>query len=172
MSELLNQPEYLHVLFNPVVTHALPLATLLLVAALFIASRALLTASLMFVVVAAAWAWPTIHFGQAGHDRVEAMADSTGEEWLAIHMRRAEFWEPLFYAAAGLALTALLVPIKWSQLAKPLAIITAVLAVAASIAAGYIANPAGKIRHKEFRNVDPPVRELMRAKEVEHLHEH
>ncbi|MEZ5275551.1 MAG: hypothetical protein R3F07_04125 [Opitutaceae bacterium] len=167
MLELVSQPEYVHVLTNPVVTHLLPVAAVLLVASLFLRGRILLVTSLLLVTVASLSVWPVVRFGQQAHEEVDALADSTGRDWLEVHMQRAELWAPLFYATAGISLLALSVGAKWPNLAKRIAFAPAVLAIVASGVAGYIAYPAGKIRHEEFRTTEPPREELH---ENEHTH--
>ena len=170
MLELLSLPEYLHVLTNPVITHLLPVASILLVASLFVRGRILLVTSLILVTVASFSAWVVILFGQEAYEGVATLADSVGKDWLEVHMQRAELWAPLFYATAGVSLLALVLAAKWPDLAKRISAAPTVLANVASGFAGYIAYPAGKIRHEEFRNAEPPSEELHRAGENDHTH--
>ncbi len=40
--------------------------------------------------LSAASAWAVYRYGEAGYDRVKAMVDEDGDEWLEEHMRRGE----------------------------------------------------------------------------------
>jgi hypothetical protein len=161
------QPEYLHVLFNPVLTHALPLGVLALIVAALLRNRAAMVVALVVVLVSAAAVWPAVHYGEAAADRVQSIADLTGGQWLKIHEYRADRWAWLFYATAIAAAAAILLPCRWTRLGRPLAGLTFLLAAAACAAGCYIAFPAGKIRHREFRHAPPPPAELQKAEQAE-----
>jgi hypothetical protein len=163
MSASLSQPEYLHVLLNPLLTHALPLAALGLLVALICRSRAAVRLALVLVALGGAAVWPVVHYGEDGFDRVQAMADSTGSDWLAVHRHRAEDAEWLFYVTAALALVALVAPRKWPASATPLALAALLAALAASTVAAWVAYPAGRVRHREFRHGPPPAAEVQAA---------
>jgi transglutaminase-like putative cysteine protease len=121
VSDLLGRPEYLHVLVNPVLTHALPLAALGLLVALLARSSGAVRLALLLVLLSAAAVWPAVHYGRHAYDRVKSMADDTGDDWLAVHRRRAEGNAWIFYAAAVAALAALVVPARWSKGAMAMA---------------------------------------------------
>ena len=165
LSELLQKPEYLHLLVVPVLTHALPLVALGLLGALVARRRAAVVLALVLVFISAAAVWPAVHYGQLGYDRVKTIADDTGGDWLAIHRHRAEENQWIFYAAAAAALAALVLPLKWPRSALPLALLTLAVALGASAVASYIAYAGGKIRHREFREAPPPASELKEAQE-------
>jgi hypothetical protein len=164
VSESAGQPEYLHVLVNPVLTHVLPFAALGLLLALLGRSQGGVKVGLILVLLGAAAVWPTIHYGREGFDRVRAMADTAGGDWLLVHRYRAEKSASVFYVTAGAALAALLLPRKWTKAVTSLNWLTLVLALLACAAAVRIAWPAGKIRHREFRHGDPPAAELKAAR--------
>jgi len=165
VNELLQQPEYVHALLVPVLTHALPFAALGLLAALLARRRAAVVLALALVLLSAAAVWPAVHYGQLGYDRVESIADNSGGDWLAVHRHRAEENQWIFYAAAAAALAGLLLPLKWPQSALPCALLALVVALGASAVASYIAYAGGKIRHREFRTGPPPAPELKAAQE-------
>lgn len=152
----LQQPEYIHVLLNPLPVYGLVIAAVALVVALFLRSRRAQITALVLIVVAAGSAWPVAHYGEEAYDRVLSMTDSDGEAWLKAHEARADKLVWLFYALALLALAAIFVPKKWPAAAAPLAIAVLVLALASLGAGGYIAYAGGKIRHREFRTGPPP----------------
>ena len=158
----LNQPEYIHVVLHGLPVYGLGFAALAMVVALFLGregSRKAEMVALVLVLVGALSAWPVAHYGGEAYDRVSTMADvdKVGLEWLDAHMDRVDAVMWLFWTTAGLAALALVLPVKWSALRRPLFFLTLAGAVAASGAGGWIAYAGGKIRHKEFRHTPPPV---------------
>jgi hypothetical protein len=113
-------------------------------------SREARIGALVLILIAAASAWPVVHYGQQAYDRVKGMADNEGEKWLDEHMRRAEQLIYVFYAVGAVALVSIGAEWKRSKAAIPLAITTLMLATGALGIGGYIADAGGHIRHKEF----------------------
>ena len=153
----LQQPEYLHVLLNPLPVYGLAIALFGLIAAIYLGSRGGQITALVLVFACAASAWPVAQYGEAAEDRVQAMVDNDGEAWLKAHSRRADELIYVFYALALVSAVAIFAPAKWPKTARPLALATLVLAVISLGAGFYIAHAGGKIRHREFRNIPPPV---------------
>src|SRR5216110_2536418 len=147
----LSDPEYLHVLINPLPVYGLAIATLALVLALVLRNQRVTIAALVLVFISALSAWPTYHYGEAGYDRVKAMSDPAGEQWLDEHMARGEKLIWAFYVLAGLAIAGMIVPIKWPRTATPLATTTLVLGFTTLGIGGWISYAGGHVRHKEFR---------------------
>lgn len=156
MLDHLRNPEYLHVLLNPLPVYGLAVGLLGLIIALLARSSAARVAALAIVFVSAISAWPVYHYGEAGYDRVLAMADNDGRKWLDEHERRAEQLIYVFYGVAALAAAAIVSERFAPRAAFPLAIATALLAAATLGIGGYIASAGGRIRHREFRYVLPP----------------
>jgi hypothetical protein len=154
--DALREPEYVHVLLNPLPVYGLAAGALALVVALWLRSRSAAIAALAVVLVCAASAWPVYEYGQRGYDRVFAMADSDGQAWLDAHLHRAEQLIWGFYALAALAAAAIAVPVKWPRAGLPLAGATLLAALAILGAGGWIAYAGGKVRHREFRHEPPP----------------
>src|SRR5262245_26017795 len=152
----LHQPEYIHVLLNPLPVNGLAVALIGLVVAICFRSRAARVVALVVVFISAAAAWPVYEYGEQAYDRVLAMADNEGQAWLISHKHRAEDLIWLFYALAILSAIALIAPVRWPVLSIWLAV--AVLALGAIVlgSGGYIAYAGGRIRHREFRNESPP----------------
>jgi hypothetical protein len=161
----LRQPEYVHVLLNPVPVYGLLISWLGLIIAVFLKSRRAQVATLVLVLISSLSAWPVYEFGQQAYDRVLSMTDEDGERWLDEHQDRAEDLIWVFYALAVLSAAAIAVPIKWPKSSAPL-VITVILLGAGALGTGsYIAYAGGKIRHREFRNAPPP------PKRAEHEHD-
>ena len=156
MLEHLSNPEYLHVLLNPLPVYGLAAGVLGLIVALIARARAARVTALTIVFVSAFCAWPAYHYGEAAYDRVLSMADTEGGKWLEEHQRRAEQWIYAFYAVATVAALGLVSERFVPRAAVPLAIATAVLATATLGVGAYIATAGGRIRHREFRYVPAP----------------
>jgi pimeloyl-ACP methyl ester carboxylesterase len=163
----LQQPEYVHVLLNPVPVYGMAVGLLALVIALFFRARPARITALVLIAASAVSVWPVAHYGEEGYDRVLAMEDVEGGAWLEAHMERAETYESVFYALAVLALGAIFIPIKWPRADGPLAIATLVVAAVTLGLGGWIAYAGGKVRHSEFRNSPPP-----EVEEHEDEHQH
>ena len=157
----LRQPEYIHVLLNPLPIYGLVIAILGLIIALLLRSRRGQIVSLSLVLVAAASAWPVYEFGEKSADRVLAMSDDDGRAWLEAHEHRAERLIVWFYALAVLSALAIAVPMKFPKSALSLTTATLLFSVAVLAMGGYIAQAGGKIRHREFRTVPPPKEETL-----------
>jgi cell division protein FtsW (lipid II flippase) len=153
---LQSQPEYVHVLINPLPIYGLAVGWIGLVIAFFLRSRPAQIATLALVLISAAAAWPVYEFGEEGYDRVLSMTDDDGHAWLDEHQRRADQLIYVFYALAGLSALAIALPIKWPKTSTSLVISTILLGAMVLGMGGYIAYAGGKIRHKEFRTEPPP----------------
>ena len=163
----LKQPEYLHVLINPLPVYATIMAiTALAVSTLWLHKHAQVM-SLILVVIACVSVWPVIHYGQAAYDRVYAMSDMAAQQWLDLHMKRAEQFQYLFYATALVAVAGIIAAWKWPRALKRLCWTTLVMAVASISIAGWISHAGGQVRHAEFRD-GPPSHPV--AHEEEHGH--
>ena len=161
----LRQPEYVHVLLNPLPVYGLLIAWIGLIIAVILKSRRAQVATLALVLVTSLSAWPVYEFGQQAYDRVLSMTDEDGERWLDEHQDRAEDLIWIFYALAVLSAAAIAVPIKWPKSSAPLVIAVILLGAVALGSGGYIAYAGGRIRHREFRNEPAP------PKRPEHEHD-
>ena len=152
----LRQPEYVHVLLNPLPVYGLLMGWIALLMAILLRSRAAKIAALSIVLISAASAWPVYEYGQDAYDRVLTMTDDPGHAWLDEHRDRAEDLIYFFYGLAVLSAIAIFAPIKWPKASVPLALVVLVLGAVTLGIGTYIAHAGGKIRHKEFRNEPPP----------------
>lgn len=155
----LQQPEYLHVLLNPLPVYGLAIALFGLIAALYLGTRGGQITALILIFSCAAAAWPVAHYGEAAEDRAHALVDEDGAAWLNAHAHRADRLIYSFYALAVLAAAAIFLPKKWPGTARPLVFATMALTVICLGAGCYIAYAGGKIRHREFRTAPPPAAE-------------
>ena len=160
----LRQPEYIHVLLNPLPVYGLLTGLIGLVIALVLKSRRAQLATLVLVLITSASAWPVYEFGQQGYDRVLSMADEAGQAWLDEHKQRGEDLIWIFYVLAALSAIAIAAPIKWPKASVPLAVAVILLSAVTLGSGVYIAYAGGRVRHREFRNEPPP------PKRSEHEH--
>ncbi len=156
MIQHLSNPEYLHVLLNPLPVYGLATGVLGMVVALVARTRSARLTALAILFVSAFSAWPVYHYGKQAVDRVLPLADADGVKWLEEHERRGEQLIYAFYAVAALAAAAAVAERFVPRAALSLALATVVLATGALAAGGYIATAGGRIRHREFRYVLPP----------------
>jgi disulfide bond formation protein DsbB len=152
----LRQPEYVHVLLNPLPVYGLLISWIALIAALISKSRRAHIITLVLVFITSISAWPVYEFGEQGYDRVLTMTDDDGHAWLDEHQDRAQKLIYLFYAVAALSAAAIILPLRWPKSSVPLAMIVALLAAITLGSGCYIAYAGGKVRHREFRNEPAP----------------
>ena len=152
----LQQPEYIHVLLNPLPVYGLLIGLIGLVIALLLKSRRAQITTLILVLISSASAWPVYEFGQQGYDRVLSMTDEAGEAWLDEHRERGEDLIWIFYALVALSAIAIVAPIKWAKSSLPLAVAVILLGAVTLGCGTYIAYAGGRVRHREFRNESPP----------------
>src|SRR5437016_942539 len=146
MLQHLQKPEYVHVLLNPLPVYATAMGALALALGLLMRSRQAQVVALIVVIVGCAAAYPVLRYGQRGYDRVYAMSKPDAQQWLDLHMRRAETFQYLFYATALLSLDALVAMWKWQKAVLPLALATLLAAVISLAVAGWISHAGGQVR--------------------------
>jgi plastocyanin len=155
IASILQQPEYIHVLINPLPVYGLAAGLIGLIIAAFQRSRAATVAALVIVLISGASAWPVYELGQQAYDRVLSMADNDGQAWLAEHAHRAHNLVWFFYALAVLSALGLVIPMKWPRSSIWFATIVLVVGGVCLALGGYISYAGGRVRHREFR-VEPP----------------
>jgi hypothetical protein len=161
----LQQPEYIHVLLNPLPVYGLLTGLIGLVLALILKSRQAQIATLALVLISSASAWPVYEFGQQGYDRMRSVADQDGQAWLDEHKERGEDLIWVFYVLVALSAIAIAAPIKWPKTSAPLAVAVILLGAVTLGSGAYIAYAGGRVRHREFRNEPAP------TKRSEHEHD-
>src|SRR6185295_10269847 len=102
----LRQPEYVHVLLNPLPVYGLAVALIGLLIAIFLRSRRGQIVALTLVLITSASAWPVYELGEQSSDRVLSMSDEQGRAWLEEHQHRAEQLIAFFYVLAAVSLAA------------------------------------------------------------------
>lgn len=152
----LRQPEYIHVLINPLPIYGLAVSLIGLIIGAVTRSRSAQVATLIIVLLSGLSAWPVGEYGEQAYDPVLSMSDEPGQAWLKEHRARADQFIWTFYVLAALSAAALLVPLKWPGSSLPLVISVITLGAVVLGMGAYIGYAGGKIRHREFRNAPPP----------------
>ena len=152
----LRQPEYVHLLLNPLPIYGLAAGFCSLVVALITRSRGGQAIALLLIFLTAAAAWPVAHYGSAGYDRIYAMSTGPAQQWLNWHAYLADRIVWSYYTAAALAVLTLLGQWKFSRLHCPALIFTLLATMTSLGLGGFLAFVGGKIRHSEFRHESPP----------------
>jgi len=151
----LDNPAYRHLLINHLPILGLAAGVLALFVGLLLRGRAAKIPGLIVILVMATSAFPVYETGEQAYRSIRRVADDVGVDWLDAHMDRADQGVSAFYALAGLALVALVLPIKWPPSSLPLAILTLLAAVACLSVGGWIAQAGGPIMHAELRPAAP-----------------
>lgn len=152
----LKQPEYLHVLLNPWPVYGMAAGTLMLLAAILTRRLKEQDAALVWLVLMGGATWLATTYGHQGYDRVYAMSNQEAQQWLKVHMDRAETSSWVFYATGLAALSALLSSRWRPALLRYLAGLTCILALSSAAVGGWISQAGGQVRHSEFRDGPPP----------------
>jgi len=152
----LKQPEYIHVLLNPLPIYGLALGAVALVIAMILKNRRAQITALILVFIGAGSIIPVVHYGDAAYDVIESeMSSDQADAWLDAHGQRALRAMPAFYALIALSLAALFIPWKWPKTAVVLNSITLALAIFDFGLGGWIGYAGGQAMHKEFRSGSP-----------------
>lgn len=168
--EHLRQPEYLHVLLNPVPVYGMAAGAFVLIVSLLWRGRDTV-AALLWLVLTAVVSGMAFHYGHAGYDRVFAMSNPEAQEWLDVHMHRAEMLIYVFYLVGITALAALLSRRKWPAIARILEWAAVVLSLLSAGMGGWISQAGGQVRHSEFRDGPPSPAQLSAARKDHDHHE-
>ncbi|HVM60760.1 MAG TPA: hypothetical protein VMV72_07820 [Verrucomicrobiae bacterium] len=152
----LQQPEYVHVLLNPIPVYGMASGILALIVALILRSRPAQITAFVVVIFAALSVWPVGEYGERASDRVYSMSNKEAQQWLDVHAHRAGLGEWVFYVTAVVALAAIIVPRFRAKSRLPLALATLLFALASLGVGAWISHAGGKIRHSEFRSGPPP----------------
>ena len=149
------EPEYLHVLIHPFPILGMAIGGALLLFALIVKSRGARAAGLTLIVLASLGAFATVKIGQKAYDRVYDGLEGESQQWLDVHMERAENSQWAFYLTGLLALV-LVVAGRGKVWERGVTLTTLFGALLCSALGGWIAHAGGQVRHAEFR-LGPPL---------------
>ena len=99
----------------------------------------------------------TYWLGQQSYKPVRGLADESGQDWLDLHMERAEQVIWLFWLASTSAVIALVLAWRKIRFALLASLLAGGLSAATLGVSAWIADAGGKIRHPEIRGSAMPV---------------
>ena len=161
----ITQPEYLHVVINPMPAIGMGLGAALIFAGVWLESEGMREAGLALVVLAALITFPAIKLGQHAYDRLYEQIPLEAQQWLDVHMNRAEKLQWFFYLTGALAAWALAGSRKKKPAATRQAQATLAAAAVCAALAAWISHAGGQVRHSEFR-LGPPMHNAQPMKEA------
>src|SRR5438876_7983018 len=145
------KPESAHVLLNPLPVYGLGIGIIVLWIGFLTRNMTARKLGLIITAVCATSAWPVLYYGQHAYNSLAPMLDTESEQWLDIHMQRAERFIYGFYATAALAIASVAAAGKWPRTASALAGATLVLGTASLGLGAWISRAGGQVSHSEFR---------------------
>src|ERR1700746_1766455 len=110
MMHHMSQPEYVHVLLNPMPLYGMAAGAFLLVWSRLRHPEEFPEGTLVWIVLVAIVTGLAVYFGEQGYENVGVIADAHGNRWLADHKERAETLMYVFYLTGLCALGSL-----WAQ---------------------------------------------------------
>jgi hypothetical protein len=144
--------EYVHILLNPLPVYGLSMGVFVLAATLLVRSKSARNIGLLLIVICAASAWPVLYYGQHGYNHLYPQLDTESQQWLDVHMERAERFVYAFYLTALLGIAALLTQKKFPRATKALTGLTLAAGIASLGIGGWISRAGGEVSHSEFRS--------------------
>jgi len=142
--EALQQPEYVHILLNPLPVYATAMGVLALVLGIITRSVPAKTVALVIILVGCVSVWPVGEYGERAADRVQSMSDADGRAWLRAHSARADAGQLVFYATAVLAAAAMVALWKFPKAGTWLTLLTLVAALVCLLAGRGVGLSAGR----------------------------
>ena len=150
-------PVHLHLLTNHIPIFITLSGLIALGLAYLWKNDAVRRAALVLLFIGIAGGIVTYWLGGQAYKPVRGLADETGQDWLDLHMERAEKVIWLFWLGAVAAAAALLMAWRKSRFALIATLLAGALGAATLGVSGWIADAGGKIRHSEIRGLSKPV---------------
>lgn len=151
------QAEHLHLLTNHIPIFVTLSGLIVMGLSLFWKDRSTRRAGLVLILLGTTGGIATYWLGEQAYKHVRGLADEIGQDWLDLHLERADNIIWLFWLAAVAAVAALIIEWKMPRWALLSTLLATALAAATLGASGWIADAGGKIRHTEIRGASVPV---------------
>jgi len=151
MMHHMSQPEYVHVLLNPMPLYGMAAGAFLLVWSRIRHPEEFPEGVLIWIILVAIITGLAVYFGERGLENVGVIADAHGNRWLARHKERAETLMYIFYLTGFSALGALFTQRRNPLVALRLVWLTLLLTFVSMGAASWISHAGGQVMHAEFR---------------------
>lgn len=148
---------HLHLLTNHIPIFV-TLSGLVILAWAFIRKEiSLVQPALMLIALGVLGGVITYWLGEQAYRPIRRLADEVGQDWLDVHMERADQIIWIFWLSLASAVAAMIATWKNFKFSGTLCLIAGALAAGSLAAAGWVADAGGKIRHSEVRSSPPPV---------------
>jgi len=151
MMHHMSQPEYVHVLLNPMPLYGMAAGAFLLVWSRLRHPEEFPEGTLIWIVLVAIVTGLAVYFGEQGYENVGVIADAHGNRWLAHHKERAETLMYVFYLTGFCALGSLWAQRRGLSWVRHLVSLTLILTLCSIGAASWISHAGGQVMHAEFR---------------------
>jgi hypothetical protein len=151
MMHHMSQPEYVHVLLNPMPLYGMAAGAFLLAWSRLRHPEEFPEGALIWIILVAFVTGLAVYFGEQGYENVGVIADAHGNRWLAHHKERAETLMYIFYLAGFSALGTLGAQrrrLSWTRHGLTLTLVLTFLSIGA---AAWISHAGGQVMHAEFR---------------------
>ena len=150
MMQHLRQPEYVHVLLNPMPLYGMAAGAFAL-AWSRLRKQEFPEGALVWIIFVALVTGFAVYFGERGFENAGVTADAHGNRWLARHKERAEILMYVFYLTGLSAAATLFTQRRHPPTALRWIRITFLLTCASIVAAIWISHAGGQVIHTEFR---------------------
>jgi len=151
MMHHMSQPEYVHVLLNPMPLYGMAAGAFLLVWSRLRRPDEFPEGTLIWIVLVAIVTGLAVYFGEQGYENVGVIVDAHGNRWLAHHKERAETLMYVFYLTGFCAFGSLWAHRRRPSWGRHLVFLTLVLTLFCVGAASWISHAGGQVMHAEFR---------------------
>ena len=154
--QTLKQPEYVHVLLNPLPVYATAMGVIALFVALLLRSQQAQCVAFIVIIIGCLSVWPVMEYGDRAADRIKSMSNAEGGKWLHEHDRRTDVAPWVFYPTGVLAVAGIIAAWKLPKISFWISLVVLVAGIACVAVGGWISHAGGQIRHTEFRNGPAP----------------
>ncbi len=159
---------HLHLLTNHLPLFVTLSGLFVLAVRLFRKNRAMSQVALVLLLAGIAGGLLTYWLGQEAYKPVRGLADEVGQDWLDLHMERAEKVIWFFWLAGGSVAAAIVVAWKKPRLTILASALAGLLGLGTVGLSAWIADAGGKIRHPEVRGEATP--DIPEEKSEPHSH--
>lgn len=159
---------HLHLLTNHIPIFVTFSGVLILGWALVRKEQATLRPALLLLLLGIGGGLLTYWLGEQSYRPVRPIADEIGQEWLDLHMDRAEQLIWIHWLALSSTLAAAIATSKSLRVSCFLCWTACVFGAATVGTAAWIADAGGKIRHSEIRPKNPPAADASESAPHEH----
>ena len=147
---------HLHLLTNHLPIFVTLSGLIALIVALRTKNQGTRQVALWLILLGVAGGLLTFWLGQQAYKPVRGLADEIGQDWLDLHMERAERFVWVFWLTLASSIAALVMGWRKHRFSTVAVLITGALGLATPGLSSWIADAGGKVRHVEIRGETTP----------------